>query len=125
MAGKRRVLSCSSDFLTPDVSGEKDLSSMRKSAKSTSVIAWFYLLMLTLDKMPDEVWYQVSAPDKKTVFQWYEADCAEYPDAYVPCKRHTFENTWRHTFGEIIKLRKYTRFAKCKVLFDISLSLQL
>ena len=41
-----------------------------RGSKSTCVIAWFYLLMLTLDRMPDETWVQVSAPDKKSVYGW-------------------------------------------------------
>jgi hypothetical protein len=77
------------------------------------------LLLPTLDRMPDENWYQVSAPDRKSVADWYLEDCKRYPDVFKEVKSHTFLKMWRVYFNDVVKLRKYHRFAKCKVCITL------
>jgi hypothetical protein len=74
-------------------------------------MSWFTNLKDCLEKMPDEPVWQVAAPWKKSVFEWYKGDCAEYPQ-YMKCSRSYFLTLWKDHFPEI-KLRKWLRFSKC------------
>jgi hypothetical protein len=84
-----------------------------------SVMAWWELLMPVLDAMPDESWLQVSAPDRKSVWHWYEQDHEQWPEVYPECSYAYFNKIWRENLGEAVRLRKYTRFTKCPQCIDL------
>jgi hypothetical protein len=47
------------------------------------------------------------------------SDHKKYPNVFPKVHPAYFMTIWRRYFGEIIKLRKYTRFAKCKVCIEL------
>ena len=80
------------------------------SIKDISILAWFQNLKLVIDKMPDEPVWQVAAPWKKTVWEWYQGDVSEY-EQYVSVSCDYFMKKWPAD----VKLRKWMRFSKCGV----------
>jgi hypothetical protein len=56
--------------------------------------------------------YQVTAPFRKDVYQWYLASVLNFPAVYPRVTLGYFNSIWRSKFPNI-KLRKYLRFSKC------------
>jgi hypothetical protein len=83
------------------------------SSKDISIMAWFANLKLVIDKMPDEPVWQVAAPWKKDVYEWYESDAKEYAH-YLHVSRDYFNKKWPAD----VKLRKWVRFSKCSICQD-------
>lgn len=128
----RYVVCCHTTFpslLTPSplhictlvFSSSKVLTNSTRSRADVSIMAWFQDLMLMADKMPDTDWYQLSAPDKKTVFGWYLDDCELYPSVFVPCQYPWFIKCWLKHFLKQIRLRKHCRFSKCTECIQLKL----
>ena len=82
------------------------------AASELCIMAWFNNLILLADVMPDTGFYQLPAPSKKVVFEWYEADRKAWPGVYQAAGQSWFLKVWRRRFP-LIRLRKYLRFAKC------------
>jgi hypothetical protein len=78
------------------------------------IVAWFMLLVPSLEQMPDEDVYQIGAPDRATVHVWYEADCVRFDTVFERCSVAYFRKIWRAYLPKI-KLRRYNRFTKCSV----------
>ena len=85
----------------------------RQSVKDVRVVAWFNILKDCLEQMPDTPVYQLAAPMKKDVYQWYLDDHARLPDLYPPIHTSYFMATWRKHVPEV-RLRRVLRFTKCK-----------
>lgn len=115
---QRSLWSCSRTFIYPDLKAGA-VRKPRASEKQISVLAWFQLLLESLDRMPDESFYQVAAPDKKSVHSWYMADHALYPKVYPAVTTNYFLKIWRHNVGALIRLRRYSRFTKCEVCLSL------
>ncbi len=108
------VLGCSRNFLHPKVRANTYGDSNRRRGKIlVTVMAWFDLLLPVIDKMPDEVNYQISAPDRSTVWKWYSEDCKKYA-IFRACSRQYFLQVWAQHYS-IVKLRKYMRFTRCEL----------
>jgi hypothetical protein len=84
----------------------------RPSIKWSMICSWFIVLLPCLDQMPDEAHYQISAPDRTSVWDWYMKDAAAWPGVWEPVSRSYFGVVWRKDHDDI-KLRAYTRFTKC------------
>jgi hypothetical protein len=108
------MLHCSKSFIYESGINDKGDANRRRGEKIESGIAWMELLLPTLDRMPDENWYLVSAPDRQTVAGWYADDSQRFPGIFKPLQTNTFLKIWRAYLSEIVRLRKYRRFAKCK-----------
>jgi hypothetical protein len=98
----------------------KEEANRQRASKSVSVYAWFCLLIPTLDQMPDEAWFLVSAPDKASVHDWYKSDVERWPDSFVGCSRPYFLACWREGhLKNLVRLRKFTRFTKCGTCLEL------
>ena len=85
----------------------------RQSVKDVRVVAWFEILKDSLEQMPDSPVYQLAAPMKKDVYQWYKDDHARLPNLYPTVHSSYFMKTWRNHVPEV-RLRRVLRFTKCK-----------
>jgi hypothetical protein len=93
--------------------GTKTVTNHSRSVANVSVMAWFNSLLPIADKMPDTEWYQLSAPDRKTVWEWYRDDCRLFPTILVSCSYAYFTKIWTKHYGKILRLRRFCRFSKC------------
>lgn len=83
-----------------------------KNSKECSVMAWFTNFKLVLDHMPDEDAYQVNAPFKNVVYDWYMEYVREFPEIFQKTDPTYFKKIWRTEFPKL-KLRKWLRFSQC------------
>ena len=90
-----QILSCSRAFLYSSGVKDKGDSNRKRGSKQEHILAWFQLLMPILDQMPDESWYQVSAPDRTTVAKWYQEDCKLYPSIFESASVSLVLLVWR------------------------------
>ena len=110
------LFTCSRKFLYPM---HKPGLRVRASPVAVGILAWFQLLLTTLDRMPDEQFYQVPAPDRASVFKWYEEDRKMLPSLYPKCSVQYFLRVWRTDIHTLVRLRRYSRFTKCEVCLDL------
>ena len=94
--------------------GANGIRTNKESIVDVSVVAWFSILKDSLEKMPDSPVYQLAAPQKKDVHQWYIQDRAKWPTLYPSVCGSYFNNIWRKLVPEV-KLRRVLRFTKCAV----------
>ena len=91
-----------------------DRSKIRIAIKTECAIAFFDQLRLENDKMPDKQEYQLYAPNKKCVWEWYHNQIGEV----VPISKTFFFQLWKQ-FAPDLKLRKYLKFTICKTCKDL------
>ena len=116
---RKQLFSCGGSFLNPKIGKSKGDANRDRGHKMISIISWFMLLLPCLDKMPDERWYQVPAPDRNAVYGWYLADREKLQDMYPECHPKYFMKVWRENLGKTIRLRRYTRFTKCSECLEL------
>ena len=115
-----KIYVCSRSKLCPqsrETGRSKAESNSARAKKNVSVGAWFYVLMETLDVMPDTGLYQLQCGRKHMLFENYSLDVACRPDLYMKCEKSHFYHVWRESFPNV-KLRKHCRFAKCEFCID-------
>ena len=111
----KRVFGVSNSFLYHAHAGTDKL---RKSPKHSLIRAWFMNLLNFCDRMPDEDnKFQLTAPYKHTVFEWFEDDMKAWKVA-TTIGRSWFMKVWKNTYPQIV-LRKYLRFSKCKECVEL------
>ena len=111
-----KIYVCSRSKLCPqsrETGRSKAESNSARAKKNVSVGAWFYVLMETLDVMPDTGLYQLQCGRKHMLFENYSLDVACWPDLYLKCEKSHFYHVWRESFPNV-KLRKHCRYAKCE-----------
>ena len=84
-----------------------------QSVKDVTVIAWFNIMKDCLEQMPDAPIYQLNAPLKKDVFNWYIEDTIRLPSIYPTVSESYFTKVWRENVPDV-RLRRVLRFTKCK-----------
>jgi len=86
-----------------------DRTKIRVAAKTEAAIAFFDQLRLENDKMPNKQEYQLYAPKRNSVWEWYCNQAGEV----IPISRQFFLKLWRE-YAPDLKLRKYLKFSICK-----------
>ena len=71
-----------------------------RSRKDIDVLAWFNLLKASLEMMPDRPVYQVNAPMKRDVINWYAEDVKTFPFLYSAVSASYFKKVWRDHMPE-------------------------
>jgi hypothetical protein len=90
-------------------------SSGREQPVLTDVMAWFYVIQEIADAVPNAEKtpkFQLSAPTRASVYEWYKKDVETWPDVYHKCSHPYFNQIWRTKFASII-LRRHLLFTKC------------
>ena len=104
------VFACSTNWLyyAPlGVGQRQDVSKV-----DLSILCWFDLQKDVVDKMPDTDDYQMVAPYKTDVYDWYKEDMKTYPGVFTKCSASYFNKVWRKYRPEM-KLHRWLRFTKC------------
>lgn len=91
-----------------------DRSKIRISVKTEAAIAFFNQLRQENDKMPNKQEYQLYAPKRKCVWEWYNNQVGDI----VPISKSFFFELWR-IYAPDLKLRKYLKFTICKECKDL------
>ena len=60
----------SRNFLYYQPKNNKSETNCERSKADISVMAWVQAMLPIIDKMPDSDWYMITAPDKKSVWNW-------------------------------------------------------